>query len=302
MKFNPLVSIVIPVFNGANYLREAIDSALAQTYENVEVLVINDGSNDDGATEEIALSYGEKIRYFHKKNGGVAAALNMGISEMRGEYFSWLSHDDLYSPEKIEKQINHLSNLKDKQDIVFSGWIIINEVGREINRILPLKRHEREKLESPLFPLINGMISGCNLLIHKNHFERVGKFNEDLPTTQDFDLWFRMMRGKSCRICEGVLHKTRIHNLQGSRVHSKAHVEENDVLWIKIMSDLSEEEKIQVSGSVQNFYSDVFMHLLKYSVCKKALKYARQYCKANRLSVFVYRALRLTKNKIKDWM
>ena len=73
------VSIIIPVYNGSNYLKEAIESALAQTYDNVEVLVVNDGSNDGGATEQIALSYGERIRYFKKENGGVASALNVGI-------------------------------------------------------------------------------------------------------------------------------------------------------------------------------------------------------------------------------
>jgi len=100
-------------------LREAIDSALAQTYSNVEVLVINDGSNDNGETETIALSYGDKIRYFCKENGGVATALNLGIACMKGDYFSWLSHDDLYYPEKIMMQVGVLAKLADKRDIIF---------------------------------------------------------------------------------------------------------------------------------------------------------------------------------------
>ena len=82
---NPLVSIVIPVYNGSNYLAQAIDSALGQTYPNCEVLVVNDGSDDGGATAELALGYGEKIRYFEKENGGVATALNLGIRQMAGE-------------------------------------------------------------------------------------------------------------------------------------------------------------------------------------------------------------------------
>ena len=69
----PLVSIVIPVYNGSNYLAEAIDSALAQTYPHCEVVVINDGSADGGATEAVALQYGHRIRYFAKENGGVAS-------------------------------------------------------------------------------------------------------------------------------------------------------------------------------------------------------------------------------------
>ena len=84
----PLVSIIIPVYNGSNYLAEAIDSALNQTYDNCEIIVINDGSNDNGATERIAKSYGNKIKYYSKENGGVASALNFGINMMEGEYFS----------------------------------------------------------------------------------------------------------------------------------------------------------------------------------------------------------------------
>ncbi|TFG59465.1 MAG: glycosyltransferase family 2 protein, partial [Deltaproteobacteria bacterium] len=84
MGLRPLVSIVIPVYNGSDYLREAVDSAMAQTYADVEVLVVNDGSDDGGKTEAIALSYGDRIRYFRKENGGVASALNLGVREMRG--------------------------------------------------------------------------------------------------------------------------------------------------------------------------------------------------------------------------
>ena len=124
MTFSPKVSIVIPVYNGADFLREAIDSSLAQTYSNIEVIVINDGSTDDGATERIAQSYGDRIRYFHKENGGVATALNMGIQQMSGDYFSWLSHDDLYYPEKIAAQVDYLSQATNKNLILFCDFSI----------------------------------------------------------------------------------------------------------------------------------------------------------------------------------
>ena len=110
---NSLVSIIIPVYNGSNYLKEAIESALGQTYKNIEILVINDGSNDKGLTHNLAISFGDKIKYYKKENGGVASALNFGIVKMKGEYFSWLSHDDIYKPEKTELQIAFLNKNKD---------------------------------------------------------------------------------------------------------------------------------------------------------------------------------------------
>ena len=118
---SPLVSIIIPVYNGSNYVKEAIDSALAQTYKNIEIIVVNDGSNDDGATEKIALSFGDKIRYFYKANGGISSALNYGIEKMQGEYFSWLSHDDKYTETKIEKQIALLKETKKENTIFLCG-------------------------------------------------------------------------------------------------------------------------------------------------------------------------------------
>jgi len=127
MEFNPKVSIIIPVYNGSNYMREAIESALAQTYENIEIIVINDGSSDGGKTDEIARSYGDRINYILKENGGVATALNTGIREMTGEYFSWLSHDDVYYPEKIEKHVQYIGKSKDRNIVTFCGHELIDE-------------------------------------------------------------------------------------------------------------------------------------------------------------------------------
>jgi glycosyltransferase involved in cell wall biosynthesis len=100
-----LVTIVIPVFNGADFLASAIDSALAQSWPEIEVLVVDDGSDDGGRTRAIIESYGARIRLHSKSNGGVATALNAGLAEMRGRWFSWLSHDDLYHPRKVENQL-----------------------------------------------------------------------------------------------------------------------------------------------------------------------------------------------------
>lgn len=183
MEFYPKVSIVIPVYNGSNYLRHAIDSALAQTYENIEVIIVNDGSNDGGKTEDVAKSYGDKIRYFHKENGGVASALNVGIREMRGEWFAWLSHDDLFSVNRIEEDVRVTQEYRDSK-VVFCNIAIIDGQGKLIRQcVYPIQRvtNPREAL------LLNG-VNMCALTIHKTCFKKTGMFNESNKTNQDVEM------------------------------------------------------------------------------------------------------------------
>ena len=216
MKMNPLVSIVIPVYNGSNYLREAIDSALAQTYKNIEIIVVNDGSKDDGATEAIALSYGDRIRYFSKENGGVSTALNKGISEMRGEYFSWLSHDDKYTPTKIESHIN-VMNEENRDCIFVCGSAFIDKdsnLMKKKSRYLESGYYPYDKMMSAVFG--GSMPGGCALLIPKKHFDRFGVFNTQMRFMQDTDMWYRFLAGGVNFVCHredlGVL--SRIHGQQ----------------------------------------------------------------------------------------
>lgn len=197
-EFLPKVSIVIPVYNGANYLNEAIDSALAQTYPHVEVLVINDGSCDNGATEKIALSYGDRIRYFSKENGGVSSALNYGIKHMTGEYFSWLSHDDKYEPQKIEASVDLLSSVSSRERCVaMCGAYYINAKSKRIGQ--PNYAFERGVVYSGTeiitYILKHGVINGCCMLIPKQAFEECGGFHEGLRYNQDALKWYHIFGG-----------------------------------------------------------------------------------------------------------
>lgn len=163
----PLVSIVIPVYNGADYMREAIDSALGQTYPNCEVLVINDGSNDDGRTEAVALSYGGRIRYYRKENGGVASAFNLGIQQMRGDYFSWLSHDDYYLPDKVQHQIDALQGLE-ADTFLYGGYRLLFMDSKRQQTVLFSPKYCDRELSTPLFAVFHGLVCGCATLIHKS--------------------------------------------------------------------------------------------------------------------------------------
>lgn len=150
--YQPVVSIIIPVYNGSNYLAEAIESALAQTYRPLEIIVVNDGSRDDGASERVAKSYGDKIRYFPKNNGGVSSALNVGIKNMQGEWFSWLSHDDLYYPDKIKRQIQEINERLNRKAVqkpddlvLYTAGELVDKDGKLLYRFNPNKSVFRDK-------------------------------------------------------------------------------------------------------------------------------------------------------------
>lgn len=210
----PLVSIIIPVYNGADYLREAVDSALAQTYPHCEVIVVNDGSADNGATEAICRSYGERIRYFAKENGGVASALNMGIEVMRGEYFSWLSHDDVYLPDKIAGQVRFVQRFELDEAVLYTDYQTIDEHGRLLVEV-GLPSWPPHVVPRELYS--SSRVHGCTLFIPRKVFDKVGRFREDLPTVQDYDLWMTMSRAVPFVHAAGATIKARQHAAQGSR-------------------------------------------------------------------------------------
>jgi hypothetical protein len=259
-QFHPKVSIVIPVYNGSNYLREAIDSALAQTYDNFEVIVVNDGSTDNGKTEKICKSYGDKIRYFKKENGGVASALNRGIKEMKGKYFSWLSHDDIYYPDKLEKQVNFLSKLDDKKTIIYSNVQYINADGSLKNKTQYQDKHDIKCLNTKLYPALKGLLNGCVLLIHKSILEESGGFNENLKTASDYDLWFKITRKYNIKFQKEVLIKYRIHHEQGTKT-AKPYFNEANQLWSNILKDLKKVEIKRFNISLFDFYFSMYLQM-----------------------------------------
>ena len=255
--FNPLVSIIIPVYNGSNYVGEAIDSALAQTYKNIEVIIVNDGSTDN--TEDIVKSYKDKrISYFKKENGGVSTALNLGIKKAKGEYISWLSHDDLYYPNKIERQVEEIKKLfriKRDNTILYSNYSLINENSEKISDLSFEKNHFLDKLNYSLYPLLNGLINGCTLLIPKKCFDEVAYFDPKLKATQDYDLWFKIFPNYDLVFVVDILVKTRIHPEQSTKKISTTR-QECDELWIRMVKNLTDEQKINITGSVLSFYKN----------------------------------------------
>lgn len=246
--YKPKVSIVIPAYNAANYLSQAIDSALAQTYKNIEIIVVNDGSKDDGATRKVAESYGNKIIYIEKENGGSSSAMNTGITNMTGDWFSWLSHDDLYYPNKIQAEIDFLNTLdidfenvdEIQRHICVASADLIDADGHVIQRFSAKKIAETNRKINQhdgnlllIAEPIQAGFHGCSCLIHRKAFENVGGFNEKLRLLNDMELWFRFYSNEYIiHYLPMVLVQGRVHSKQVSRsIGFSYHNAEQDMFW-----------------------------------------------------------------------
>ena len=234
----PLVSIVIPLYNGSNYVEEALKSALAQTYENTEIVVVNDGSTDDGAGRAICEKYSDKIVYFEKENGGCASALNYGVRHAKGEFISWLSHDDLYEPTKIEHQIlQYEKHGLDMENTVISNvGGLIDSIGRPIAH--PTRRAVGffEAVRAFEYILLKGCPNGCGLLIPRGLFEKYGYFDEGQRFVLDWNLWLRFaLAGVDFYFDDERLVSNRVHSMQVTvkqkELHSKEANETVDLLF-----------------------------------------------------------------------
>ncbi len=233
--FTPRVSIIIPVYNGDPYLRESIDSALAQTYENLEVIVVNDGSRDNGATEAIALSYGDKIRYIKKENGGVSSALNLGIQHMTGDYFSWLSHDDRYDPEKVAASVAYLAQFSNRERLLVmcGGYYIDKNANHLRDMHFDFKRDKvYSDTEVVEYLLKHSTLDACCLLIPKTAFDECGLFNEDLFCNQDALMWYEIfLHGYGLVVCEDQkLVAYRLHAAQTSKTRRDLLLSNSEIL------------------------------------------------------------------------
>jgi glycosyltransferase involved in cell wall biosynthesis len=186
MTDKPLVSVVIATYNMARFLPLALRSALGQNYENIEVLVIDDGSQDDTQAVMAPFRSDHRVRYVFQQNGGQASAKNHGIREARGEYVAFLDADDMWVPDKLERQMP-LFLRSSAVGIVYSRFAYIDEAGRDL-RIEGYDLY-RGRVSGPL--LIQNFIGFGTSVVRKECFARLGSFDEAIGMGIDYDLWLR---------------------------------------------------------------------------------------------------------------
>lgn len=234
----PRVSVVVPVYNGEKYLEEALLSIKQQTFEDFECLVVDDGSlNKTYISSVLNHLKDPRFKSFRKENGGVATALNLGISKAKGELFCWLSHDDLWESTKLEVQVG--AYLQDQ--ILCSNYTLIDENAK----VLAVTNFEKTfDVTTGMSLLSRGLIHGCSIMLPMSLFEKIGTFNPKLKYTQDYDLWLRAIKsGYKFNFQNFPTTVGRIHTEQTGKI-SDTRIE-NSHLWAQIIDEWYKIEILQ---------------------------------------------------------
>lgn len=202
----PIVSVIMPTYNRANLLPKAIDSVLSQTYPEIELVIVNDGSTDN--TEEALEPYRDKIIYIKKTNGGCGDAKNAGLKAANGKYITHLDDDDLMMPERIERLVQFFAEHPDVGLCATSAYLIdVND------QVIGLKRLKKVPQKTRLLHLLMGHVAvQSNMMTPKEVFQRVGEYST--VHCEDYDMWLRIARRYGIGVIEDPLVKYRKHSNQ----------------------------------------------------------------------------------------
>jgi glycosyltransferase involved in cell wall biosynthesis len=184
----PRVSAIIPTYNRAGIIEEAVDSVLAQDYTDFELIVVDDGSTDN--TSEVLARYGDNVRVLFQENKGVSAARNRGIAEASGKLIAFLDSDDLWLPQKLSTQVEFFHQRPDALICQTEEVWVRNGI-----RVNPKQRHTKPSgmIFEPSLELC--LVSPSAVMIRRDLLDTTGNFDETLPACEDYDLWLRI----SCR-------------------------------------------------------------------------------------------------------
>jgi glycosyltransferase involved in cell wall biosynthesis len=281
------VSIVIPVYNAEKYLDECIKSALDQTYHDIEVIAVNDGSTDNSL--EILKKYADRIKIISKPNGGMGSALNVGISKMTGEWFKILGADDVLYPYAVEELVKVTEKLENKNNfILFSNYDVIDEQGKIFSQYICPNYNEMDQFKVNTILLDHHIGIAITSLIHKSAFERCGNYDENFRGHEDYELWLRLCIQYNFRLylVPKVLVKWRVHKEQltiiNLRIILKRMDETRNHILSKIDPQLKEKynlalktykKKISIRLRTRKVLGNIMFKLLPDSIATKLLKF-----------------------------
>jgi len=277
---NPKVSVVIPAYNAIAYLPETIASALQQSFQDFEILVVDDGSTD-GTCEWIANLADSRVRAIAQSNGGCASARNHGIREAKGDYIAFLDADDIWEPQKLEKQVRILDSSPSVG--LVNTWIYnIDGQGQLIENL------GKPTAEGRVWASVieeNPVMCGSAPIVRRQCFDEVGLFDQTLRSAEDWDMWIRIAKQYEFAVVKEPLVRYRIH--AGSKSHNlELHLQSRlSVIEKAFKGDSDEDKKDRAYGlahlsvayrALQNDNLDQARELKKQATdCYSALQYSK---------------------------
>jgi len=264
----PFVDVIIPSFNAVDWLPETINSVLSQTYKNINIYVIDDGSTD--GTEKFMKSISEKnVFYFKQRNGGVSKARNLGILKSSSEYLAFLDADDIWHPDKIEKQMNIM--LKNPNlGLIYGGHYSINQDGFITRYLLHKNRGDVfEKLCEG--NLVSG--SASMALVKRSVIDHVGIFSEELVNgCEDWEMWLRIARKYDFDYVPEIILDIRV--IEGSMQANHAKMANNLVKLFEIVTrdlELSRIERIKLASTCLSDAAAAYYQSGNYKMARKCM-------------------------------
>lgn len=227
----PLVSIVIPVWNQEKYVAEAIESVLTQTYPNLELIVVDDGSTDK--TPDIVKGYGDRLTYIRQKNKGAATALNVGTRKAKGELVGWLSSDDVYFKNKIGEQVKYFENYP-QVSLVYTDFQMIDGQGKITQVVKSPYYQDRKEFIKQM--ILGNFVNGSSILAKKRELLKAGLFDPKMKYHADGDMWFRILKNGDFGHVDKVLLKYRWH--AGNASHDTPGMKEYLYIYFDKIRDL----------------------------------------------------------------
>jgi len=237
---SPLVSVIIPTYNRAHLLGRAIQSVLNQTYQDFELIIVDDASSDN--TEEVVKSFhDDRIKYIrHDENKGAGAARNTGIKAARGEYIAFQDDDDKWLPNKLEKQVKVLEDSPPEIGVVYTDFQRFDKKSENKPKMVKVMRISGD-IHGAL--LEDNFIGTPTVLVKKQCFEKVGMFDEELPQLEDWELWIRISKYYHFRyIKEPLVDSYEVAG--GISSNAPAHIVARELILKKHFEDISQNSKL----------------------------------------------------------
>jgi glycosyltransferase involved in cell wall biosynthesis len=218
------VSVVIPNYNYGHYLGDAIFSVLRQSYEDLELIIVDDGSTDD--TRSLIYRYSDpRIYWYFQPHKGISAARNFGIHHSRGEYIAFLDADDYWAPTKIEEQVKSIRS-QNELGLIYSGFFLIDQDRQVIAKRSPVKAFGPSLKMLLLGNIISG--SSTTAFVPRHVFDVAGEFDEQIMSAEDWDMWIRISEKFKILAIDKPLAFIRLHsqnttsNIDSMDVHQQA--------------------------------------------------------------------------------